>query len=566
MLAGVPRLVAQVAVAALRLRIGERLAVGDETAHGDDLPFGFDPLVVVDPELRSADAVAGRHHLAGRLAGGGERSGAEGVIRHRRAVEGHAGAGLHLDPDGNLEALEVAPRVPGRLDPQGAEAVGEPGLGRVEAGGADPPALAGVVGQPAHVVAEAVRRRGLRRRGRRRTVGILHPAGHEDVGLPRLRAVAVGGEGEVGAVGGDQGKAVEAGGPGDPLEAAAVEVDRPDVELPPLGVAVVRGEQDALAGGEERRAERGGVQIGDLAGLAAVGVGGPDLELGGAHQPLGEQAAVVVELGLVLRPRGAPDDLRAVGGEEGAAVVAGGVGQPPHVPAVGVHAVEVEVAVARRGEDQRAVLGADGGLGVVGVVVGQADGVRAVGLDAQDLVVGVDLPDVAVRAVGGRRAGGIVEVGRRVEDAAGVGRVVGAGGPPLAGRHQGQRPRAVGGGAEDLVAAVGGMGRLEDQPRAVRRPVGLGVLAAAGDLAQVREVDLARVEGRHFLRRREARQQVRGEEKRKENRQSPWSHRVPRRRIGLERWLTPAILHQTEGARARPPQPRTKEFQTTPIG
>ena len=46
--------------------------------------------------------------------------------------------------------------------------------------------------------------------------------------------------------------------------------------------------------------------------------------------------------------------------------------------------------------------------------------------------------------------------------------------------------RAVGLQAEDLVAGVGRMGGLEDQLRAVGRPVGLGVLAAAGELAQVR--------------------------------------------------------------------------------
>ena len=122
------------------------------------------------------------------------------------------------------------------------------------------------------------------------------------------------------AVGREHREAVEARRIGDALEVGAVDVDRPDVELAALGVAVVRREEDALAVRVEERRERGGVEIGDLRGLRAVGVGHVELELRGPHEPLREQALVVVELLAGLGPRGAPDDLRAVGVEERAAV------------------------------------------------------------------------------------------------------------------------------------------------------------------------------------------------------------------------------------------------------
>ena len=82
-----------------------------------------------------------------------------------------------------------------------------------------------------------------------------------------------------------------------------------------------------------------------MALLGAVRVRDPELHGARPDEPLGEQRAVGVER-LAGRTRGAPDDLRAVRREERAAVVTGRVGQAAHVAAVGVHAVEVEIAVA----------------------------------------------------------------------------------------------------------------------------------------------------------------------------------------------------------------------------
>ena len=84
-LAGVPGLVAEVAVAALGVALGE--AGGrDEAADEGHLAGGVDPGVVVDPEIGGGDPVAGGHQLGvgGDGGRGGEGGGAE-VVGRRRA-------------------------------------------------------------------------------------------------------------------------------------------------------------------------------------------------------------------------------------------------------------------------------------------------------------------------------------------------------------------------------------------------------------------------------------------------------------------------------------------------
>src|SRR5205814_190380 len=102
------------------------------------------------------------------------------------------------------------------------------------------------------------------------------------------------------------------------------------------------------------------------------GVRRPDLELGGPHQPLGEQRPVLLELAPRAGPAGPPDDLAAVPVEEGPSVVPRRVGEPLDVLAVAVHAVELDVPIAGRREDDGAVARADGPLGVVAPLAGQA--------------------------------------------------------------------------------------------------------------------------------------------------------------------------------------------------
>ena len=251
-------------------------------------------------------------------------------------------------------------------------------------------------------------------------------------------------------------------------------------------------EDDPLPVGKEIRRERRAAEIGHLARVAAVGVGDVDLELAGPDLLVGEELLGLRRFLGGLRSRGAPDDLRAVGREEAAAVVARGVRQTLHVLAIAVHAVKLEVAVSVRGEQDRAVARADGGLGVIGRVVGQALRVRSVGIGGEDLVAVVNRPDVAVRsdpAASGRpRPRG---ASRRTRCAS-VGKEVTAG-RGLAGRHRGLALRMVDGDLENLVALERRTHRLEDQLLAVRRPVRLRVLDPVRQLPDVTEVDLAYV-------------------------------------------------------------------------
>src|SRR5690606_6421711 len=132
-----------------------------------------------------------------------------------------------------------------------------------------------------------------------------------------------------------------------------------------------------------------------------------------------------------------------------------------------------------RGVDDGVGLPVDGGLGVVAPGVGQALRFGAVHVRAVDVEARVDGPDVALRAVGPRRAGVAMGVGGGVDDALAVSQEVAAGGDALAGGDHAD-VRAVGVHHEELVALEVVAGGLEDQFGAVGGPVGLGVLAAVG--------------------------------------------------------------------------------------
>src|SRR5690606_20938456 len=156
----------------------------------------------------------------------------------------------------------------------------------------------------------------------------------------------------------------------------------------------------------------------------------------------------------------------------------------------GVHAIELEVVVAHAGEDDRAVLRAHGALGVVAGGVRELAQVGAVGVGPEDVVAVVDGPDVALALIGLGRAGLAPEVGGGVDDLLIAGQEVGAGGGALAGRHElGLAGGVLRGAHVDLVAPVA-LVRLIDELAPVEGPVGLGVLAARGELDDVAQVHL----------------------------------------------------------------------------
>src|SRR5262245_64855627 len=94
-----------------------------------------------------------------------------------------------------------------------------------------------------------------------REQALLEPVRHEDVRLPRMRAVTVRREDEVLAVPRKEREAVEGLVEGHPLETRSVVLDHVEIEIASLGVGLVRREKDALpvaepAGRERRRAQR----------------------------------------------------------------------------------------------------------------------------------------------------------------------------------------------------------------------------------------------------------------------------------------------------------------------
>jgi hypothetical protein len=228
-------------------------------------------------------------------------------------------------------------------------------------------------------------------------------------------------------------------------------------------------------------------------GVAAVGVGDPQLELARAHQALLQEPPVLLQLRAGPRARRAPDDLAAVGAEERAAVIARREGEPLDVLAVLVHAVQLEVAVPHRGEDDGAVLRADRRLGVIAGGVGEALHAGAVDPGLEDVVRVVERPHVALAAVRLGRAGGAAQLRRGPQHLLVAGEEVGAGGGALAVRHRnGRGLRGEGVDPVDDVAGVAQRSRLVDELGAVKGPVSLGVLSAEGDPPDVLEARLVR--------------------------------------------------------------------------
>src|SRR6202158_3934074 len=99
---------------------------------------------------------------------------------------------------------------------------------------------------------------------------------------------------------------------------------------------------------------------------------------------------------------GAVDDFLAIVGPEGAAVVTQLVGELFHVGAVGIHGVNVEVAIAGGSEHDVLAVPGDGGLGIVAVRAGKLFQITAIRLGRIDLIGIVDRPDVAGGVLGAR--------------------------------------------------------------------------------------------------------------------------------------------------------------------
>ncbi len=302
--------------------------------------------------------------------------------------------------------------------------------------------------------------------------------------------VAIGGPDQLPAVRAEHGEPVEIGRGGDLFQPGAVDVYRVEIELAASRGLVVGREDDPLAVRVPVGREVGAPQMGDLMRVAPVGVGHPELQVAGPHQPLLQKLEVVGGIRGRLGILGAPEDFGTVGAEERTAVIAHSVGDPADIAPVGVHGIQLDVAVLGAGKDQPLAVGRGRGFRVVGPVMGERLEATPVGVGGIDLEMAQG-PDVALGIVGVRRTGRRVGVGGAVEDPAAAVEKVPAGGPALAVGDAVQ----VGAVAIDdvfLVAAgVDGFLALEDQLLAVGREIRLRVVAAGGELADVRKMPFA---------------------------------------------------------------------------
>src|SRR5271167_2048218 len=120
------------------------------------------------------------------------------------------------------------------------------------------------------------------------------------------------------------------------------------------------------------------------------------------------------------------------------------MGKLLHAAAVGVHGIDVEVAITCRGEDNLLAVAGNGGFCVVARGVSEDTEIAAIQLGGVDLVAAIDRPDVAmgvVRLWGTVRTGG---VGRREQHAVAGGEDVATGSLAFAGADQlGRRRLAI---------------------------------------------------------------------------------------------------------------------------
>src|SRR5262249_54841767 len=282
------------------------------------------------------------------------------------------------------------------------------------------------------------------------------------------------------------------------LKTGAIFVDDVEVEVAAVpGIGHVGSEDDALAVWQEVGREIGGAVVGDLVLVVAVGVHHPDFKIAGTDQAARKQVLVVDDLFRRLRMLGAVDDLLSVIRPEWTAIVAQFMRELLHVAAVGVHGVNVEIAVAGRGKDDLLAVTSDSGFRVVAWRMSEGKQVAAIRFCGIDLVGVVDWPDVAARVIGLGRALSAGRVRRGKQDAIARGKKVAAGGAPLAGRDQLGRTRLTLGRIDsdriDLIARDTFALVLEDQVLVISRPVRLCVLPAEGKLADIAQVLLAGV-------------------------------------------------------------------------
>ena len=155
--------------------------------------------------------------------------------------------------------------------------------------------------------------------------------------------------------------------------------------------------------------------------------------------------------------------------------------------AIGVHRVNIEIAIAHGGEYDLLAVERDRGFGVIAGRGGQLLQVGAVRIRRENVISRIHRPHVALRKIRPRRALRARQMRRSVENLFAVGIEKTAGGASFAGRDH-VLVAAVDIHRENLVALHIAMRGLIDQLLAVGGKVGFGILSAEGQLMHVAQM------------------------------------------------------------------------------
>src|SRR5438046_3405769 len=106
-----------------------------------------------------------------------------------------------------------------------------------------------------------------------------------------------------------------------------------------------------------------------------------------------------------------------------------------HVRSIRIHGVNVEIAIADRGENNLLSISRNDGLGIVARLLGELLQIRAVGICGKNVIAGINTPDISFGVVGLGRTLGAPQMRGRVENLLAIGIEERAGGTALAVRN-----------------------------------------------------------------------------------------------------------------------------------
>ena len=279
-------------------------------------------------------------------------------------------------------------------------------------------------------------------------------------------------------------------------ESGAINIYNEDIEYTStlLKSVMVRREQKAFAIGMEEGGPVRTRKVGDFNDIRSIDIGDVDIERAGFDHAFAEEFDIAFLI-ITFRSTGSPYDFLGIAGEEGAAIVADFTGKLEHIARGDFISPEVEVAGARRGKDDVFAIWRDRCFGIIGVAADEDFRVGSIRIGNIDIVFGVNGPNIAIAGHhnGWRAVFHFTVCG--AEDDASVRHEIGAGSTTLAigdwNVLLSVDGLTIGTHAEDLITARGvdiGPIALEDEFLIVEAPIGFGVIATEGKLADIAKV------------------------------------------------------------------------------